>query len=158
MTSSTYMCQLHTYIDTRSDAIYVSMHTRNGKSVKENVSKRGKRREMGWKETLVLLLPSECQVIYFVNPSHIFYERKAKREIEREESPSCIKKRVVAVLLSPCYINSSSLIIIVVCCCYCCCCSALCSCYHCCLCMCVPRDLFSHRRSSSFSSYMWRIY
>jgi hypothetical protein len=24
--------------------------------------------------------------------------------------------------------------------------------------MCVPRDLFSHRRSSSFSSYMWRIY
>jgi len=48
--------------------------------------------------------------------------------------------------MSSCYISNSSLIIIVVVCCCCCyyycCCSALCSCYHRCISMCVPEISF----------------
>jgi hypothetical protein len=61
-------------------------------------------------------------------------------EKQRKESPSSFKTRSAAIFSSPCYISNSSLVVIVVvccCCCYCCC-SALCSCCHLCVYMCVP--------------------
>ncbi len=63
-----FLCVSPTYIHRHMKKCgNTSVHTRNWKGVKEYVSKRDrereKRREMDWKETLVLLLPSECQVI-----------------------------------------------------------------------------------------------
>ena len=50
MTCFSYVCQLHTYIDTRRDAVYASVHIGVEKSVKrEDVSKRGKKEE-NWVE------------------------------------------------------------------------------------------------------------
>lgn len=64
--------------------IDVSMHTRNEKSVKEDVSKRSKRRESSWKKTLVLLFLSECQVIYFAILSHISIYSAGEKRKERD--------------------------------------------------------------------------
>jgi hypothetical protein len=135
------MCASQPHIGRRRTAVCVCVcvWTGNAKGVNEDVPKRGKRREMGWKETPRLLLPGECQVICFVIPPHIFYskeggekDRDRDRDRRREEGLSSYRKRNAAAFSSPCCINndnnsSSILVCCCRCCCCCCCCSALCS-------------------------------
>ena len=163
------------YADTQRTAVYVCAHEQR-KGVKEDVpetqreraraSKRARERErnieMGWKKILALLLSSECQVIYIVILSHIFY-RRVKRE-----SILSAKKHVLVVFPSSECINNSRLIVI--CCCWCGCC-----CYCCCCSLLAPIVLYIRiripeispfaaavvvvvARSLSLSSHMWCIY
>ena len=156
-----FLCVSATYIHrhTKRCGICVCAHwSREERQKRRCVEERKKRRELGWKETLVLLLLSECQVIYFVIPSHIY---SAEEEHERERGRGRKREKSILLWKTPCrYVSITVLyqqqqqshrplllflLLLLFC-------SVLLLTLPCTYAR--SRDPFSNRRSSSFSSYV----